>query len=55
MTFAYVMNKMGLPSPGGLGTERTNAYTRTAFSCADANGPIELDRGPGAGSASSRV
>jgi CubicO group peptidase (beta-lactamase class C family) len=36
MTFAYVMNKMALSSPGGLGTERTKAYTRTAFSCADA-------------------
>jgi hypothetical protein len=36
MTFAYVMNKMGISSPGGLGTERTKAYTRTAFSCADA-------------------
>jgi CubicO group peptidase (beta-lactamase class C family) len=35
MTFAYVMNKMGLSSPGGLGTERTKAYTRAAFSCAD--------------------
>jgi CubicO group peptidase (beta-lactamase class C family) len=36
MTFAYVMNKMGISSPGGLGTERTKAYTKTAFSCADA-------------------
>ena len=36
MTFAYVMNKMGISSPGGLGTERTKAYTRIAFSCADA-------------------
>jgi hypothetical protein len=36
MTFAYVMNKMGISSLGGLGTERTKAYTRIAFSCADA-------------------
>jgi CubicO group peptidase (beta-lactamase class C family) len=36
MTFAYVMNKMGLSSPGGLGTERTKAYTRAAFLCAGA-------------------
>jgi Beta-lactamase len=36
MTFAYVMNKMGMSSPGGLGTERTKAYTKAAFSCADA-------------------
>jgi CubicO group peptidase (beta-lactamase class C family) len=36
MTFAYVMNKMGISSPGGLGTERTKAYTKTALSCADA-------------------
>jgi hypothetical protein len=36
MTFAYVMNKMGMSSPGGSGTERTQAYTSTAFSCADA-------------------
>jgi hypothetical protein len=33
MTFAYVMNKMGMSSPGGLGTERTKAYTKAAFSC----------------------
>jgi CubicO group peptidase (beta-lactamase class C family) len=36
MTFAYVMNKMGMGSRGGLGTERTEAYTRAAFMCADA-------------------
>ena len=36
LTFAYVMNKMGISSLGGLGTERTKAYTRIAFSCADA-------------------
>ena len=36
MTFAYVMNKMGMSSPGGLGTERTKAYTQAAFLCADA-------------------
>jgi hypothetical protein len=36
MTFAYVMNKMGESSPGSLGTERTKAYTQTAFLCADA-------------------
>ena len=36
MTFAYVMNKMGLSSPGGLGTERTKAYAQAAFLCADA-------------------
>jgi hypothetical protein len=36
MTFAYVMNKMGMSSPGGLGTERTKAHTQAAFLCADA-------------------
>jgi hypothetical protein len=36
MTFAYVMNKMGMSSPGGLGTERTKAYSQAAFLCADA-------------------
>ena len=35
LTFAYVMNKMGVSSPGGMGTERTKTYTRTAFNCAD--------------------
>ncbi len=29
------MNKMGMSSPGGLGTERTKAYAKAAFSCAD--------------------
>jgi hypothetical protein len=33
---AYVTNKMGISSPGGLGTKRTKSYTKTAFSCADA-------------------
>ena len=36
MTFAYVMNKMGGSTPDGLGTDRTKAYTRAAFLCADA-------------------
>jgi hypothetical protein len=36
MTYADVMNKMALSSPGGLGTERSEAYTKAAFSCADA-------------------
>jgi hypothetical protein len=36
MTFAYIMNKMGMPSPGGLGTQRTRSYTEAAFRCADA-------------------
>jgi CubicO group peptidase (beta-lactamase class C family) len=36
MTFAYVMNKMGTDTPGGLGPERTKAYTRAAFLSADA-------------------
>ena len=36
MTFAYVMNKMGGATPDGLGTDRTKAYTRAAFLCADA-------------------
>jgi hypothetical protein len=36
LTFAYVMNKMGLSSAGGLGTERTKSYTKAAFSCAEA-------------------
>ena len=36
MTFAYVMNKMGMSSPGGLGTDRTKAYTQAAFLCANA-------------------
>jgi hypothetical protein len=36
MTFAYVVNKMGEGTPDGLGTERTKAYTKAAFFCADA-------------------
>jgi hypothetical protein len=36
MTFAYVMNKIGMSSPGGLGTDRTKAYTQAAFLCANA-------------------
>ena len=36
MTFAYIMNKMGMPSPGGFGTECTESYTRAAFLCARA-------------------
>jgi hypothetical protein len=27
MTFAYVMNKMGMSSPGGLGTDRTKPHS----------------------------
>jgi hypothetical protein len=33
LTMAYVMNQMGDSSPGGLGTDRTKAYTSTALSC----------------------
>ncbi|MET1008326.1 MAG: serine hydrolase domain-containing protein [Propionibacteriaceae bacterium] len=33
LTLAYVMNQMGEGSPGGMGTDRTKAYTRTALSC----------------------